>query len=147
MASKAGSGLKLYLDDVPQRETGMTPYEMMLSESQERMLICVKQGHEAEVEALFQKYGLEAVVIGEVTDDGAYRLYHQEKKLPIYLLMLWQKMRQLIIKKKQNLLESKHFVNSLILNQSLMMQQQSFTIVAATHDCFKKSILKPMILK
>ena len=81
MASKAGSGLKLYLDDVPQRETGMTPYEMMLSESQERMLICVKQGHEAEVEALFQKYGLEAVVIGEVTDDGAYRLYHHGKEV------------------------------------------------------------------
>ena len=81
MASKAGSGLKLYLDDVPQRETGMTPYEMMLSESQERMLICVKQGHEAEVEGLFQKYGLEAVVIGEVTDDGAYRLYHQGKEV------------------------------------------------------------------
>lgn len=81
MASKAGSGLKLYLDDVPQRETGMTPYEMMLSESQERMLICVKQGHEAEIEALFQKYGLEAVVIGEVTDDGAYRLYHQGKEV------------------------------------------------------------------
>jgi phosphoribosylformylglycinamidine synthase II len=77
MASKAGSGLKLYLDDVPQRETGMTPYEMMLSESQERMLICVKQGQESKVEKLFQKYGLEAVVIGEVTDDGAYRLYHQ----------------------------------------------------------------------
>ncbi|WP_291291326.1 phosphoribosylformylglycinamidine synthase subunit PurL [Enterococcus sp.] len=81
MASKAGSGLKLYLDDVPQRETGMTPYEMMLSESQERMLICVKQGCEAEVEKLFQKYGLEAVVIGEVTDDGAYRLYHHGKEV------------------------------------------------------------------
>lgn len=76
MASKAGSGLILYLDDVPQRETGMTPYEMMLSESQERMLICVEQGHEAEVEALFQKYDLDAVTIGKVTDDGQYRLYH-----------------------------------------------------------------------
>lgn len=77
MASKAGSGLKLYLDDVPQRETGMTPYEMMLSESQERMLICVKKGHEKEVEALFSKYELDAVTIGEVTDDGLYRLYHR----------------------------------------------------------------------
>ena len=76
MASKAGSGLKLYLDDVPQRETGMTPYEMMLSESQERMLICVEQGHEAEVVELFKKYDLEAVTIGEVTDDGQYRLFH-----------------------------------------------------------------------
>lgn len=77
MASKAGSGLKLYLDDVPQRETGMTPYEMMLSESQERMLICVKKGAEDQVEALFQKYDLDAVTIGEVTDDGLYRLYHK----------------------------------------------------------------------
>lgn len=77
MASKAGSGLKLYLDDVPQRETGMTPYEMMLSESQERMLICVEQGHEEEVVALFKKYELDAVTIGEVTDDGLYRLYHK----------------------------------------------------------------------
>ena len=77
MASKAGSGMKLYLDDVPQREAGMTPYEMMLSESQERMLICIEQGHEEEVVQLFKKYELDAVVIGEVTDDGLYRLYHR----------------------------------------------------------------------
>ncbi|WP_375179784.1 phosphoribosylformylglycinamidine synthase subunit PurL [Enterococcus rotai] len=76
MASKAGSGLILDLDDVPQRETGMTPYEMMLSESQERMLICVEKGHEAEVIELFQKYELDAVTIGKVTDDGLYRLNH-----------------------------------------------------------------------
>lgn len=81
MASKAGSGLKLYLDDVPQRETNMTPYEMMLSESQERMLICVKQGHEDEVVELFKRYELDAVTIGEVTDDGMYCLYHQEKEV------------------------------------------------------------------
>lgn len=81
MASKAGSGLKLYLDDVPQRETGMTPYEMMLSESQERMLICVQQGHEAEVVELFAKYDLDAVSIGEVTDDGLYRLYHHGEEV------------------------------------------------------------------
>ncbi|GCF94541.1 phosphoribosylformylglycinamidine synthase subunit PurL [Enterococcus florum] len=81
MASKAGSGLKLYLDDVPQRETNMTPYEMMLSESQERMLICVKQGHEAEVTELFKKYELDAVNIGEVTEDGMYRLYHHGEEV------------------------------------------------------------------
>jgi phosphoribosylformylglycinamidine synthase len=81
MASKAGSGLKLYLDDVPQRETGMTPYEMMLSESQERMLICVQQGHEEEVVELFAKYDLDAVSIGEVTDDGLYRLYHHGEEV------------------------------------------------------------------
>lgn len=77
MASKAGTGLILDLDGVPQRETGMTPYEMMLSESQERMLICIKKGHEAEVVELFQKYELEAVTIGKVTDDGVYRLNHK----------------------------------------------------------------------
>ncbi|MGH1647237.1 phosphoribosylformylglycinamidine synthase subunit PurL [Enterococcus gilvus] len=81
MASKAGSGLKLYLDDVPQRETQMTPYEMMLSESQERMLICVEQGHEEEVVALFKRYELDAVTIGEVTDDGMYSLYHHGEEV------------------------------------------------------------------
>lgn len=81
MASKAGSGLKLYLDDVPQRETNMTPYEMMLSESQERMLICVHKGREQEVVDLFEKYELDAVTIGEVTDDGLYRLYHRGQEV------------------------------------------------------------------
>lgn len=81
MASKAGSGLILTLDEVPQRETGMTPYEMMLSESQERMLICVKSGEEEKIQELFQKYELDAVTIGKVTDDGQYRLYHQGKEV------------------------------------------------------------------
>ena len=77
MASKAGSGLILNLDDVPQRESGMTPYEMMLSESQERMLICVTKGFEDRVKELFSRYELDAVTIGEVTGDGQYRLYHE----------------------------------------------------------------------
>lgn len=81
MASKAGSGLILTLDDVPQRETNMTPYEMMLSESQERMLICVKAGAEERVKELFKKYDLDAVTIGEVTDDGLYRLYHHGEEV------------------------------------------------------------------
>lgn len=81
MASKAGSGLILTLDEVPQRETGMTPYEMMLSESQERMLICVKSGEEERIQELFQKYDLDAVTIGKVTDDGQYRLYHQGEEV------------------------------------------------------------------
>ncbi|PCE10192.1 phosphoribosylformylglycinamidine synthase subunit PurL [Enterococcus faecium] len=81
MASKAGSGLILTLDEVPQRETGMTPYEMMLSESQERMLICVKSGEEEKIQELFQKYDLDAVTIGKVTDDGQYRLYHQGEEI------------------------------------------------------------------
>ncbi|WP_251844290.1 phosphoribosylformylglycinamidine synthase subunit PurL [Enterococcus durans] len=81
MASKAGSGLVLSLDDIPQRESHMTPYEMMLSESQERMLICVKKGAEAQVKELFKKYDLDAVTIGKVTDDGLYRLYHHGEEV------------------------------------------------------------------
>ncbi len=77
MASKAGSGIEMDLDLVPQRETGMTAYEMMLSESQERMLIVVKKGREQEIATLFSKYGLEAVAIGKVTDDKHLRLIHK----------------------------------------------------------------------
>ncbi|RBP86256.1 phosphoribosylformylglycinamidine synthase subunit II [Cytobacillus firmus] len=77
MASKAGSGIEMNLDLVPQRETGMTAYEMMLSESQERMLIVVKKGREQEIVDLFSKYGLEAVSVGRVTDDKMLRLTHQ----------------------------------------------------------------------
>jgi len=75
MASKAGFGIEMNLDLVPQRETGMTPYEMMLSESQERMLLVVKKGREQEIYDLFAKYGLEAKAIGKVTDNKMLRLY------------------------------------------------------------------------
>ncbi|OLN22974.1 phosphoribosylformylglycinamidine synthase II [Domibacillus antri] len=77
MASKSGSGMEMNLDLIPQRETGMTPYEMMLSESQERMLIVVKKGREKEIEDLFAKYGLEAASVGVVTDDKMLRLLHK----------------------------------------------------------------------
>ncbi|WP_461610912.1 phosphoribosylformylglycinamidine synthase subunit PurL [Cytobacillus kochii] len=77
MASKAGSGIEMNLDLVPQRETGMTAYEMMLSESQERMLIVVTKGREQEIVDLFSKYDLEAVAIGRVTDDKQLRLIHK----------------------------------------------------------------------
>ncbi|WP_056990798.1 phosphoribosylformylglycinamidine synthase subunit PurL [Liquorilactobacillus mali] len=76
MASKAGSGMDLTLDNVPQRETEMSAYEIMLSESQERMLLCVRAGFEEEVKSLFKDYGLEAVVIGRVTDGNDYVLRH-----------------------------------------------------------------------
>ncbi|MCK8606665.1 phosphoribosylformylglycinamidine synthase subunit PurL [Apilactobacillus ozensis] len=74
MASKANSGIHINLDLVPQREPNMTPYEIMLSESQERMLLCVKKGKEQEVIDVFKKYGLDAVNIGNVSDDGRYVL-------------------------------------------------------------------------
>ncbi|MFS0577503.1 phosphoribosylformylglycinamidine synthase subunit PurL [Sporosarcina sp. 179-K 3D1 HS] len=77
MASKAGYGVELNLDRVPQREQGMTPYEMMLSESQERMLIVVKKGREQEIIDLFAKYNVNAVAIGQVTDDKMLRLLHK----------------------------------------------------------------------
>jgi phosphoribosylformylglycinamidine synthase subunit PurL len=77
MASKAGSGVEMNLNLVPQRETGMTAYEMMLSESQERMLLVVKKGREDEIKAIFEKYDLDAVAIGRVTDDKMLRLLHK----------------------------------------------------------------------
>jgi phosphoribosylformylglycinamidine synthase len=70
MASKGGAGIRLDMNRVPVREEGMTPYEMMLSESQERMLIVLKPGREAEAEAIFHKWELDFAVIGEVTDTG-----------------------------------------------------------------------------
>ncbi len=70
MASKGEAGIRLNMNAVPCREEGMTPYEMMLSESQERMLIVLKPGREAEAEAIFHKWELDFAVIGEVTDTG-----------------------------------------------------------------------------
>ena len=70
MASRAGAGMEMNLDAVPQRAANLTPYEMMLSESQERMLLVAKQGHEADVLAVCKKWGLEAAVVGKVTDSG-----------------------------------------------------------------------------
>ncbi|MBP8234935.1 phosphoribosylformylglycinamidine synthase subunit PurL [Rhizorhabdus sp.] len=70
MASKGGVGIELDMNAVPCRETGMTPYEMMLSESQERMLMVLKPGREAEAEAIFRKWELDFAVIGRVTETG-----------------------------------------------------------------------------
>jgi phosphoribosylformylglycinamidine synthase subunit PurL len=74
MASKGGVGIRLDMNQVPCREQGMTPYEMMLSESQERMLMVLKPGREAEAEAIFRKWELDFAVIGEVTDTGRMEL-------------------------------------------------------------------------
>ena len=74
MGSRGGAGVEIDVMHVPQRETGMTPYEIMLSESQERMLLVVKKGREAEVEAIFDKWDLHAAPIGEVTTDGLMRV-------------------------------------------------------------------------
>ena len=77
MGSRGGTGIDVDVSRVPQRETGMTPYEIMLSESQERMLMVVRRGREAEVERIFEKWDLHAVPIGEVTGDGQLRVREQ----------------------------------------------------------------------
>jgi phosphoribosylformylglycinamidine synthase II len=76
MGSRGEVGIEIELDRVPQRATGMTPYEIMLSESQERMLLVADQGREEEVFAVFRKWGLEASEIGVVTGDGKLRVKH-----------------------------------------------------------------------
>jgi len=77
MGARGGSGIEIDVSLVPQRETGMTPYEIMLSESQERMLLVVKKGREAEVEAIFEKWDLHASHIGDVTSDGVLRVMNR----------------------------------------------------------------------
>ncbi|MCX8161076.1 MAG: phosphoribosylformylglycinamidine synthase subunit PurL [Candidatus Saccharicenans sp.] len=75
MAAKAGTGMEINLDLVPQREAGMNPYEIMLSESQERMLIVAEPDKVDELKRIFSKWDLEAVVIGQVTDDERLKAY------------------------------------------------------------------------
>ena len=77
MASKGGVGIELLMDQVPQRETGMTAYEMMLSESQERMLMILKPGAEPGAEAIFRKWELDFAVIGHLTDTGRIVIRHK----------------------------------------------------------------------
>ena len=76
MASEGDAGMDLDLDLVPQREPNMSAYEIMLSESQERMLLCVNKGHEDDVKKIFDFYGLEAVTIGRITEGRQYVLHH-----------------------------------------------------------------------
>src|SRR5215470_5572186 len=77
MGARAGTGVELDLDVVPQRESGMTPYEIMLSESQERMLLVAEKSKEKDVFKVFHKWGLDAVTVGRVTNDGLLRVRHQ----------------------------------------------------------------------
>ncbi|HMU41796.1 MAG TPA: phosphoribosylformylglycinamidine synthase subunit PurL [Ignavibacteriaceae bacterium] len=91
MSAKGNSGMKINLDSVPLREQGMTAYEIMLSESQERMLCCVKKGYEDKVKEVFNKWDLNCEIIGEVTDQGLLEIdYQGEKKtsVPAFDLVL-----------------------------------------------------------
>ena len=89
MASRGGVGLDLDITKIPLREQGMEPFEIMISESQERMLVVVERGREAEVEAIFQAWDLTSAVIGHVTDDRHLTVVDGSAKvasLPIGLL-------------------------------------------------------------
>ena len=89
MAARAGTGLEIDLTKVPQRETGMTAYEMLLSESQERMLIVARKGREKEVVEVFSKWGLDAVVIGQVVEGDRLKIWLNgtlEADLPVLAL-------------------------------------------------------------
>ena len=89
MASKGGSGVALDLDRVPVREDGMSAYEIMLSESQERMLMVLKPGREAEAKAIFDKWDLDFAVVGELTDTGRIEIWHngaREADIPVRAL-------------------------------------------------------------
>ena len=81
MAGRAGSGIEIDVGKVPRREDGMTPYEVMLSESQERMLLVAHRGREADVLQIFQKWDLDAEVIGQVTDSGQVRILEHGKEV------------------------------------------------------------------
>lgn len=81
MSAKGKSGMKIDLDKVPARETGMTAYELMLSESQERMLVVVQRGHEDDVQAIFERWDLHAEIIGEVTRSGMLEVWHKKQKV------------------------------------------------------------------
>ncbi len=88
-AARGGSGVEIDISKVPRREEGMNPYEVMLSESQERMLVVVKKGCEDKVRAIFQRWDLRSDIIGHVTDDGMARIKEGEKvvaEVPVRLL-------------------------------------------------------------
>jgi phosphoribosylformylglycinamidine synthase II len=90
MAGRAGTGIDLDLSKVPKREEGMTPYEILLSESQERMLVVVKKGMEKKALSLFDKWDLDAAVVGEVTDKPIVRIFDNEREvvnLPVELVV------------------------------------------------------------
>jgi len=90
MAGRAGTGIDLELSKVPTREAGMTPYETLLSESQERMLVVIRKGMEEEALALFDKWDLDAAIVGEVTDTPMVRIFEQGTlvvNLPVELVV------------------------------------------------------------
>ncbi|MBR0680315.1 phosphoribosylformylglycinamidine synthase subunit PurL [Roseomonas eburnea] len=139
MAGKGGMGVELILDNVPQREEGMTAYEMMLSESQERMLMVLKPGREAQAEAIFRKWELDFAVIGHLTDTGRIVIRHKgqveadiplaplESEAPLYR-------RPTEDTPKQPLLDPASIPNPTSIEQALL------TLVASPDLCSRRWI-------
>src|SRR5438094_1001665 len=90
MGARGHVGVEIEMDRVPQRETGMTPYEIMLSESQERMLLVAEKGREEEVFRVFRKWGLDAVTVGQVTGDGLLRVRHHGEIVARFRISRWR---------------------------------------------------------
>ena len=113
MAGRSGSGMRMDLDKVPSREEGMTPYDFMLSESQERMLICAKKGCEDKIIEIFEKWELDVAVIGEVTNTGNMELFWNNElcaNIPIQPLSEQAPILDRPVKKPAYLDEIKNFV-------------------------------------
>lgn len=124
MASRSGSGMVMWLDKIPMRESGMTPYELMLSESQERMLLCAKKGAEKQIKDIFAKYELSAEIVGEVRNTGKMELLWHDKlcaTLPIAPIVENAPMLNRAIQ-KPNYLESCKTLDLEITNKSLQKQ-------------------------
>ncbi len=110
MAGRSGSGMIMHLDKVPMRESGMNPYELMLSESQERMLICAKKGCEAKIIEIFSKWELDCAIIGEVTNSGKMELFwYNEKCAEIPIAPLSEKAPLL----RRPISENPHYLDSI----------------------------------
>ncbi len=126
MADRAGNGLELYLDNVPQRETEMTAYEMLLSESQERMLIVAKKGREKQLVEIFNKWDLDAVVIGKVTEGNRLKIYHHGEMvadLPVDKLTesapKYERLMKAVESRKSEVLSQKQTQDSRLTTQDL----------------------------
>lgn len=135
MASKAGTGIELNLDTVPQREENMTAYEMMLSESQERMLLVVQKGTEEEILAIFKKYDVPAAIVGHVIEEKKFRVLHEGEvwaDIPVDALDEDAPVYHLPSKEPETFKE----------NQSLEVKLPEVTDLAST---FKELLTRPTI--
>jgi len=144
MAGKGGVGIELELEKVPVREKGMTPYEIMLSESQERMLMIVEPDNLEEVQKVFQKWDLDAVVIGKVTDDKMLRVKLNEQvlaEIPAEYLVLGEKAPVYTREaKKPSYIDEKKSMDISSLPEPENYTSALYRLISEPSIAFKKSI-------